>query len=590
MEAELDHVTLSLNAFLLRTHATPGTALTETAAPTVALHVLTDGRLEPLADEDIDLVEAARPGDIVVALSRRPTQPPAWQRFLWQELNLGPVVSNAQSLGAILFCAVPEEMNDGERIRWIAWTFGTGSRALRRAAQDPRFGLLVVLNLLTDQADQDELEPGTVDPATSRAKGPRMRELRYRSPAPYVQQTGHRAARDIPLEGFRIDRSTDLVAAIGSTGAVPALATSTVLGGRALRFRTKIGRIEELVEFAGTTLALSKLRRYRDEFTWIDNITLVEDDATLRQLRTFMIETLTTDPNPASIDAILPDDLLEVGDDRSISRIAFPRERGTGHGRVNLTVGTIAAFVSGIENPDERDHALDSNLRFFDEAGRPIDSATFLECLSAEFQIGNNHYIAYDGDFYLVSESFVGRIDREIDSIPICAVDFPAYGGQTERKYNEKVGDDHPTQFINLDRALVKIPGETTFEACDLLTATAALVHVKRKGKSSTLSHLFLQAGNSCELLRRSAEVRRTFAKLIAERAKSPELLAQVRARLSTAEKSRDEVEVVFAFLGDWRGRTIANLPLFSRISLVNEARRIRNLGYKVTAKMIDQR
>jgi hypothetical protein len=30
-------------------------------------------------------------GDVIVALSSRPTQPPAWQRFLWTELQLGPL-------------------------------------------------------------------------------------------------------------------------------------------------------------------------------------------------------------------------------------------------------------------------------------------------------------------------------------------------------------------------------------------------------------------------------------------------------------------------------------------------------------------
>jgi uncharacterized protein (TIGR04141 family) len=41
-------------------------------------------------------------------------------------------------------------------------------------------------------------------------------------------------------------------------------------------------------------------------------------------------------------------------------------------------------------------------------------------------------------------------------------------------------------------------------EASDLISQSGALVHLKLKGKSSVLSHLFLQAANSCELLRRS--------------------------------------------------------------------------------------
>lgn len=590
MDVDLDRVTLSLNAFLLRSGITPATAPNDASASHLTLHVLVDGRLQSLEAEDLELVEAARPGDVFVALSNRPTRPPTWQRFLWHELNIGPLVSGGQSFGAIVFCAVPERVDDGDRIRWVAWTFGTGSRSLRRKAQDPRFGLLVVLNLLTEQADEDQGEVGEAAELANRVRGPRLRELRYRSPAPYVQQTGHRAARDIPLDGFRIDRSTDLVAAIGSTGAVPALATSTVLGGRGLRFRTQIGRIDELVEFAATALAKSKLQRYREEFIWIDNITLVEDEQIVHQLRGHLAEVLATDPNPTSIDAILPDDLLDVDEDRSISNIAFPRERGAGHGRTTFTIARIARLVTAVDDPEERDRALDADLRFFDEAGVRIDSASVLECLSAEFRIDDAHYIAYDGDFYRVDGDYVDRIDREVSQISTSETEFPAYRGETEPLYNAMVGKDHSSDFVNLDRALIQVPGETTFEACDLVTAKGALVHVKRKGKSSTLSHLFLQASNSCEMLRRSAEARQRFHKLLAERARSPELLGRIRAAFAEVEKRRDELEVIFVFLGDWKGRTIASLPLFSRISLVNETRRVRNLGYRVTVKTLSHR
>jgi uncharacterized protein (TIGR04141 family) len=323
---------------------------------------------------------------------------------------------------------------------------GTGSRSLRRGAQDPRFGLLVVLNLLTEQADPGDTGSGPV----SRSRGPRMRELRYRSPAPYVQQTGHRAARDIPLDGFRIDRSTDLVAAIGSTGAVADLDASTLLGGRSLKFRTRIGAIEDLVQLAAKALAKSKLDRYRDEFVWVDNITLVEDDATIHRLRTHLAEILATNPHSTSVDAILPDDLLDVGDDRSISAIAFPNERGAGHGRRTLTVARIGKHVAVYPNPGERYRALDANLRFYDESDKLIDSASILECLSAEFQLDDAQYIAYDGDFFLVNGDYVQRIDRDIAQIPESQVAFPVYRGETEPAYNAKIGSDHKDEFICL--------------------------------------------------------------------------------------------------------------------------------------------
>ena len=46
------------------------------------------------------------------------------------------------------------------------------------------------------------------------------------------------------------------------------------------------------------------------------------------------------------IDAILPDDLIETGGDRSIRFILFPRERHSGQGNVTLAMMAIRLTVS----------------------------------------------------------------------------------------------------------------------------------------------------------------------------------------------------------------------------------------------------
>ena len=56
------------------------------------------------------------------------------------------------------------------------------------------------------------------------------------------------------------------------------------------------------------------------------------------------------------------------------------------------------------------------------------------------------------------------------------------------------------------------------------------------------------------------------------------------------AEERGAEIEVTFAFLGDWNGKTITSLPLFSRISMVSEIRRVSNLGFRPTVAMISSR
>lgn len=579
---------LSLNGFLLRLGVTPANVWTAAASEDVDLFYWAHGEVEPLAADDAEVLGAAVAGDVIVALLRRRSSPPAWQAFVKDALGLLSYGETHESLGAAVFCAVSVG-KDSDLVNWLAWTFGNASRALRRSALDPRFGLLAALNLLAVPALSAEQSS---EASNMRHRRPRLREMRYRTTSPYVQQTGHRSARDIPVEGFRVDRTSDLVAAVGGTGADPALTTSTLLGGRSLRFRAMVTHIEELVELAEIAVGRSNATDYKELFSWIDNIRLVNDPELIHQLRLWVADELAANPDSPQIEPILPDDLIDVGEDSSIKYILFPRERGIGPGRVTLAAGALSGLVapSVAQAGNDRDRVLDTELRFLDESEGRLGAATILECLSVNITHANGDFIAYDGDFYAVNPSFVERIDGELRNLPLSSLDYPPYRGETEPAYNAMVGRDYPDSFVLLDRQLIELPNEFGIEASDLVSATGALVHVKRKGKSSVLSHLFLQAANSCELLRRSPIAREQLLTLVREHAHNDHIAASVEAAYVQAEKRDGEIEVAFAFLGDWKGRDITSLPLFSRISMISEIRRVSSLGFKPTAALISSR
>jgi uncharacterized protein (TIGR04141 family) len=578
---------LSLNGFLLRSGATPANAWTDSTFENIEIFYWERGRLEPLSPhDDGEILEAAAEGDIIVALIRRFTAVPGWQTFIKNAFNLAEFGSVRESLGAAVFCAVSAAVDDGQ-VRWVAWTFGTAGRALSRSAQDPRFGLLAVLNLLVvPLLGSDD----AVQVHSQRRRGPQLREMRYRTTSPYVQQTGHRAARDIPVEGFRVDQTSDLIAAVGGTGADPALTTSTLLGGRSLRFRAWINKPEELTDLASIALERSSATEYKEMFSWIDNIHPVDDPELIRDLRIQLAGEIMEKPDSPLIDTILPDDLIEVGDERSIRYILFPRERGTGQGKVTLAMTAISRLLGQLQDGNDKDVGLDADLRFLDESRELIGTATVLECISATLKRGDAEFIAYDGDFYAVNRDFVSRIDAELGRIPVSGLSYPPYRGETEPDYNKTAARDHPDEFVLLDRTLIELPDEHGVEAADLISSSGTLIHVKRKGKSSVLSHLFLQVANSCELLRRSTPAWQQLSSLIRQHAADDVIAESIEAAHAAAQRRESELEVAFAFLGDWNGKTITSLPLFSRISMVNEVRRVSNLGFRPTVAMISIR
>jgi hypothetical protein len=207
---------LPLNGFLLRRRATPGNSWTDSAVEHVEIFSWENDQLELIGPDDAEILEAAAEGDIVLALIRRLAAPPTWQRFIKDSFSLLEFGSVRESLGAAVFCAVRSAVDDDE-VRWVVWAFGTAGRALRRSALDPRFGLLAALNLFAVPLLRSEESP---EGQNQRRRGPQLREMRYRTTSPYVQQSGHRAARDIPVEGFRVDRTSDLIAAVGAPGQI----------------------------------------------------------------------------------------------------------------------------------------------------------------------------------------------------------------------------------------------------------------------------------------------------------------------------------------------------------------------------------
>lgn len=577
---------LGLNAFLLRRDVSPRLSINDIRKNIPRVFLWDGATASEIPIRELDLVDAAVDGDVFIMTFRRPGASPAWKTFLARSIEY-TVGRAADTEGAIIFCAVADQDGLSNSIRWIAWTFGNGSRILARQSSDPRFGLLVALNLIVpiDPNDAHAAEPQV---PSQRNRSPQFSDLRYRTTALYFQKAGHRASRGIPIEGFRVDKSTDLVAAVGGATERSILSTS-VLGGRSLRFRTDIESINTLYEFSHATLSTSHSDEYRQTLSWIDNIRLIDDVSRIVQLKEELVQLLRDDPVSSNVDAILPDDLIEIDDTRVIKYILYPRERKSNAATQNMSIDRIAVHVRQAAETVEAVQMLEQSLRFISDSDEEVGQATILECICADFisPSDGDQYVVYDGDFYKVDAKFLAQIDAQIAQIPGSSIAFPAYRAETEPDYLARIDNEASDRFVVLDRCLIRLEGESGIEASDLVHHDGAMIHVKRKGKSSTLSHLFLQAANSCEVLRRSGEARAKLANFVRERAHATKLAEAINATHATSLPHRGEIEVAIAFLGNWRERSVYALPLFSRISLIHEARRMEALGYRPTIALI---
>lgn len=563
---------LALNSVCLRPGLSPSGALTDKALAHLRVLRLKEHKLEPVDLHDPPLEEPSD-GLLYVLLIQRPSGPPPWQRFFEDAFGLSGFASGSRSTGAIVFCAVA----DGEgRTHWIGWCFGTGSRALRRRATDPRFGLVASLNALTPPASGSNGDDSA----------PKLQQLEYRATSPYFQQAGHRASRSIPVEGFRFDTMSDLLASAGGKSYDPLL--GDVVGGRALRFRTGVLEPRDFLALSRAAVDRWQEQRFLDAFPWANNIRPVDDEALEARLREQVLEELRQSPVSARVDVLLPDDLVALDDDRAIHYIGFPREKGASKGRVNLTIESAAKLVLR-EDTKRPGKGLDAPLRFFDSVQEEIDSVSVLECLCAEVALDGITYVLYDGSFFAVDDDFLARVNKDIASIPICQETFPAYkDGATEGAYLDGIKNDPAANFAVLDQSLLRVAGETPVEPCDLVTRAGGLIHVKLKGRSTLFSHLCFQVANSCALLSYSEEAQQQLFEKVEASGAPTSLIESALQGLEALPERRAGLEVTFALLGRWGDRTIESLPLLSKISLSQTHKRVAQIGYRPTLALID--
>src|SRR5690606_19414169 len=118
--------------------------------------------------------------------------------------------------------------------------------------------------------------------------------------------------------------------------------------------------------------------------------------------------------------------------------------------------------------------------------------------------------------------------------------------------------------------------GASQIEFCDLFVRKRTMLHVKRYGGSSVLSHLFAQGVVSATLFLQDPEFRRGIRQTLprAHRAAVPERRPRV-----------EHFEVGFAIVSRSPGGLV--LPFFSKVNLRNAARTLAGFGYRVTLTKI---
>lgn len=474
----------------------------------------------------------------VLHIQSRTPKPPRWSSLFGGHLDQR-VFGKVNSSAAVLLVNVDD--------RIFALTFGNGRHLIASEQFEERFGLRVTLNSIGENS---------------------LRSIDKRTFDAIARHSKEQASRDVSARDFGLDIEQDLLRAVTGTSADPSL-------GR------RMAGMDALSVSVDVTLAeLPSLLRaynekylddsYRLNFPWVEQIAEVTDAVARQRLDERLFE-LVQSGDTSNVWMAAPE-LLPW---ERVSGFRYGRgARNAEHHDINLGafVNEIGGF--GHVSPDSfrRRH-----VECVDVEGVEIERWSAYRCLYSEFECDDGSYLLSGGRWYRVARGFVAQVDAAIARIPNYDEALPVYDDETEGVYNARAAAESDGRIALMDRELVAYGGGyNRVEYCDLYTMDCDIIHVKRYGQASALSHLFAQGVVSGELF-----------------VGDPSFRAEVNRRLPATHRIADvsrrpnnaDYRVVFAIVSE--SDEELRLPFFSRLNLKHAASRLEAFGYRVAMAKI---
>ncbi|KRG60276.1 MULTISPECIES: TIGR04141 family sporadically distributed protein [Stenotrophomonas] len=484
--------------------------------------------------------------DGALYVKRSTEKRPTWGGVLDEAAGLDvPGLANRSS-SAVLLVRV-----DGDV---FAFTFGYGRYLLEQSLFVQDFGLRTALNTLDEKS---------------------LRSVDLHTLEDQPVQKKSQAARDSEVSVFGIDILRDVLRAV--TG-VPkqGIDLEHISGGdAAFSFGIEM-EVADLPGLARRIKGYYANEDYKKSFSWVDNVRKIKDEALIDQLNLELVEAVTRHDPGFMIT------LPEIGAWDEILGFSFTRGKGS--------VRPVIDAADYIDNIHDLGALTVDGLKrdklFVHDVDGEITEHSVYRCIYFEIIDGDKTKIVFDGKWYEVDGSFIGRITETLKSIPVSALPFPAVevweeGGkekiESEGDYNSRAAEAHG--YFLMDKQLVKTNRTTSaIELCDLLTPAKQLVHVKhRKGGSAGLSHLFAQGGVAAEIMLGDKEFRK----------KARTVLRRVDAAAGDLVplgniKSAD-YEIVFLILGEDSATLKQNLPFFSKVNLSKTFENLSQRGFRIS-------
>ncbi|AME07914.1 TIGR04141 family sporadically distributed protein [Bacillus siamensis] len=476
-------------------------------------------------------------GIIVVGYTSKNS--PQWLQLLQSGSNSDlPELLNSSSR-AILF------VRSNDRI--FAFPFGFGRYLLKDEAIVKDFGIKVVLN--------------SVDP----------QKLRSIDTATISEMTIHsrtQTSRTTNVNTFGIDVVKDFLKSV--TGEPTNEDFGTIITGReSVQFSYDF---EDDFRKFGVICTILKEKynsdSYRENFSWVDNLQIVNDSVLKRELDQKLIDNINVrEENKLHI---APPEIIDWND---IGGFSF-----TEHGnKINdLSIEEYFDYITKFDEFDLEKFKCHSVYTWDNSNDNRVAKWKLYDCVVFETVYEDEIYVLTVGIWFKINHDFATSVEEYVRNIPTSSIDLPpCKQEEKEGEYNLRVGQE-VTNMITLDTKNVMYQG-SKIEICDLMSNEKHLIHVKPWKSSSTLSHLFSQGRVSSESLFQDVDFRK------ASREKISEINEGYVEYISEDHYDPSEIEVVYAIIDSSDRELHERLPFFSKLNMMQSVKHLRNIRYHVT-------
>lgn len=440
----------------------------------------------------------------------------------------------------------------GENTRIFALTFGYAKPLFKEGVLEEQFGLKIVLNTV----DANEL-----------------RKISKLNIGGNQKQSQEQIPKTGKISDFGFNVYSDLMRNVTALTKDEFFEKAIITGGDIFSI-TADKNIHNIEEFLDYCYEKYNETTYKNNFEWIDNIKAVKSKELIENLDNYVIEKIKTNafeniwmavPEVISWEQIKGfkcTGLREIFDDIKIENI-----------------------IEAIDNLDEltMDKFKNKTIRAISaENDTELFSWSAQKCLIAEIEYDSKSYCLNNGKWYQVNNDFEAVVKREYDGLTISELNLPEYFANgadvyTENEYNENLA-------TSINAALIHKVGEISYgggagnkiEVCDILTNNKELLHIKKAGSSSVLSHLFNQATVSAEALLDN-EFRQKYNQKLTEKGMADYIDNDFKPSNYT---------IVLGIISKYN-EARPRIPFFSKVAIRYTVKTLLNLGYRIEIKNI---